>query len=362
MRVEVAVSITERHGQYYARWRSDEVRTGKDGQPVRKQYFEPTGVPIPPAGSSRDVVEAAEGLAMAAAAYMAELTGKNVPCAELQQIKLKEFALRSARASKECIREFVPLWLIDYATTKNEAGNVPQMNAVWTMANTWNKVLEALGPDRERHPSLIPPTRLQQIVDALPGKQERHAINVRFAFGYGVANGKVIKSQNPAEDLVVRSARSTPKIPFSQLSIQRGLNHMASLKDGDQWQLVTLCGVYTPMRFLTACRLRLRPHDFTRPQKPGPCAVLSTDRQEWQIEYYDTKGKKWETQLLDPVFVLWLKPYLAKHNLAPGDYLMPSLARLGRAPSQRWERIMEASGCQMQYAADVRVGHIPSGT
>jgi len=117
---------------------------------------------------------------------MWELTSERRPPAALQQVKLKEFALRSAKVDKHCLREFIPLWLIDYATSPTKKGGLPLVAAVWNMADTWDGVLEKLGPEREFHASSIESTKLQSIVDHLPGDQARHAVNVRCAYKYGV--------------------------------------------------------------------------------------------------------------------------------------------------------------------------------
>jgi hypothetical protein len=352
MKSRPAVSITPLYGQYYARWRSEELRINKHGKEVPKEYFEPTGVPVPEEGSPESDYEDAIRFATEVAEYMAELTSPRPPCAELQQTKLKAFAIKAAKASLDSIKNLVPSWLVDYATEKDGNGNCVKMCAVSTVVSTWHRVLEDLGHDRNLDPSVISTQRLQKIIDGLAGKQERHVINVRAAFNYGVKIRKVLKSQNPAEDLEIKYSESINRIPFPQLAIRRALSYMGKeLEDGDQWQLVTLCGPYTPMRFLTACRLKLMPEGYIRPDDvSGPFAVLDTSSAEWKIEFYDTKGKKWEVQILDNTFVLWLKPYVKKHQLKPGDYLFPNLAGLANAPSTRWQEIVEKSGYKMLYS------------
>jgi hypothetical protein len=104
------------------------------------------------------------------------------------------------------------------------------------------------------------------------------------------------------------------------------------------------------MRISTCCKLQLKPTNFVRPEMPRKCAFLDLSKTEWEIEFYDTKGGKWEIQILAPHFMMWLEPYILKHKLGPGDYVFPDFARLRLAPSREWERIMEESGCEMQYA------------
>lgn len=350
MIVKHTVTVEEKHGQYYARWRSDELITNKHGREVKKQHFEPTYVAVLPPGATKEELRANKQFAEDVGSYMAELVSKKRPAAELQQIKLKEFGLRSAkqRGADESIREFIPLFLIDYAHTEKD-GQLPLLMAITNMANTWHQILEELGDDAWLHPSAIPSLTLQDIVDRLPGKQERHVINLRCAYSYGVRHGAVLKGSNPAEDVVIRKVAKVSRLTFEQIAIQRGLHYMASLHNGDQWQLITLCGVYSAMRFITACRLQLMPADFVRPEKPRACSFLNTLK--WQIEYYDTKGKKWEVQLLDHKFKTWLIPYIKQHELVSGDFMFPDFARLRSAPSNRWQEIMERSGTKMHYSA-----------
>ena len=259
---------------------------------------------------------------------MWELTSERRPPAALQQVKLKEFALRSAKVDKHCIREFIPLWLIDYATSPTTKGGLPLVAAVWNMADTWDGVLEKLGPERELHASSIESTKLQSIVDHLPGDQARHAVNVRCAYKYGVKKGKILKGQNPADDIETKGVESFSRVPFTKETIQRGLLHMGTLLHGDQWQLLTLNGVYTPMRFITACRLQRKPKDFVRPETRRACAFLDTSNKDWRIEYFDTKGGQWETQILDESFVKWwLKPYIDKNGFAEGEYSISKLRK-----------------------------------
>ena len=351
MKVKIPVSIVPKCGQLYAHWRSDEIISTEKGKEVKKQYFEPTQVPLPPPGASDQDVKAAWKLARDAGEYMWELTSERRPPAALQQVKLKEFALRSAKVDKHCIREFIPLWLIDYATSPTKKGGLPLVAAVWNMADTWDGVLEKLGPERELHASSIESTKLQSIVDHLPGDQARHAVNVRCAYKYGVKKGKILKGQNPADDIETKGVESFSRVPFTKETIQRGLLHMGTLLHGDQWQLLTLNGVYTPMRFITACRLQRKPKDFVRPETRRACAFLDTSNKDWRIEYFDTKGGQWETQILDESFVKWwLKPYIDKNGFAEGEYLFPNFARHTHAPSLRWQDIMEASGCEMVYS------------
>ena len=63
MKVNTKVIITEKHGQYYARWRSDEIVTNENGNEKRREYFEPTYVAVPSPGSPAQVVERAKKLA-----------------------------------------------------------------------------------------------------------------------------------------------------------------------------------------------------------------------------------------------------------------------------------------------------------
>lgn len=349
MKSKSGITIEAKHGQYYARWRSAELVKNKHGEEVPKQYFEPTYVPLPGPDATKEEIAAKEEFAFSVAAYKASLTGKTPPSAALQTLKLREFALKTAETNEDpdSIKMFIPLFMIDYAYTEKE-GSTPKLGAVKNMVTTWNRILEALGPDRTKHPSVIPATTLQKIVDKLAGKQERHVVNLRCAYKYGVSKGYVLKGENPAADVVVHKAAKTPRIAFEQADLQRGLAYMHNIPDGDQWQLVTLAGIYTPMRFLTACRLRLIPTGFVRPERPRTCAVLDTKR--WHIEYFDTKSEKWEIQILDVKFINWLKPYLKKNKFAPGDFLFPALARKQAAPSERWQQIMERSGCTMQYS------------
>ena len=350
MKVNTKVIITEKHGQYYARWRSDEIVTNENGNEKRREYFEPTYVAVPSPGSPAQVVERAKKLARDASEYMAELVSPHRPSGELQQIKLAEFAVRSADIGKESIREFFPLYLIDYSLTPDKDGKLPLKDAVRTMRSTLHRVLDRLHGDRALHPSSIPTGRLQSIVDSLCGQQERHVINLRCAYRYGVEKGMVLKTLNPAEGLKAKSGSRIQRIPAEQAVIQRGLNYMANIKDGEQWRILTVTGVYTPMRIGTACKLQIKPANFVKPEKPRKCSFLDMSKHEWKIEFYDTKGGKWEIQILHPAYVSWLAPYILKHKLGPGDYVLPNFARLSNPPSVSWERIMEKSGYPMQYA------------
>ena len=63
MKVKIPVSIVPKCGQLYAHWRSDEIISTEKGKEVKKQYFEPTQVPLPPPGASDQDVKAAWKLA-----------------------------------------------------------------------------------------------------------------------------------------------------------------------------------------------------------------------------------------------------------------------------------------------------------
>jgi hypothetical protein len=350
MKVNTAVSLQEKHGQYYARWRSDEIVTTAKGEEKRKEYFEPTYVPIPDAGSSKEVVKAQKKLAQDAGEYMAALVSPQRPSAELQKIKLAEFTVRSSGMGKESIRGFFPLFLIDYSLAPDQNGKLPLRDAVRTMQSTLNRVLKELHGDRRLHPSAIPTHRLQNIVDKIGGKQERHVINLRCAYRYGVEKGMVLKSLDPSEDLKIKASTSSQRIPYEETVIQHALVYMLTINDGDMWRLATVTGVYTPMRMGTMCKLQIKPVDFVRPSNPRKCGFLDMSKPEWRIEFYDTKGKKWEIQILHAAYVAWLIPYIAKHKLGPGDYFFPALARRCNCASAQWQQIIEKSGYKMKYA------------
>lgn len=347
------ISIVAKHGQWYARWRGNEKVLNKNGKLVRKQYFEPTGVPVFPPGSDLGKIALSKSLAIKVALYLKELSGPNPPPAALQQTKLKEFALESAGLSDNSLKQFAPIFLIDYATKLNRHGELSRWNAVWTMANSWNLFLQGLEEDADKHPSLIDPSRLQTVVDDLPGKQARHAINIRAGFNHAVDKGWILEGHNPASRLKIKQEKVVSHLPYRQASIQWALKYMEGIPKGEQWQLLTLCGVYTPLRFATACVLKIRPLGFIRPEnQERGMAVL--DLIDWTIDYYDSKAHVWQIEIVSPVLRAWLEPYIAKHQLKPGDAVLPEFGHLHKGPSARWQKIMEDSGCQMQYAKTSR--------
>jgi hypothetical protein len=279
MIVKNSITLEPKHGQYYARWRSDELVVNKNGEEVEKQYFEPTYVPLPKEGASEEEVKAKMKFAEAVAEYMAELVSKKKPSAELQRIKLMEFARRSAEDSDEVqsIQEFIPLFLIEYAHEERH-GRLLSHQSVCSMAHTWDLFLKKLGRDRKLHPSIVSTAKLQSILDKLPGKDKKtHLFNLQYTYKYASRTGVVLKGMNPAEDVVIKENDQTSKHVLKQFGVQLGIHYMANIRNGDQWQRVTLCGVYTPMRFLTACRLQLMPPDFVKPEKPRACAFLNTN-------------------------------------------------------------------------------------
>jgi hypothetical protein len=344
---ENKVSLEEKHGQWYARWKSKDKHLNAEGKLVKDQYFEPTNVSVPLPHASDEKRQQAYDLAMNVGCYLRKLRSPNPPPIAVQQAKLKEFALESARLSEDSLKQFAPVYLIHYATTPNQYGHLPTCPAVWKMANSWNLILEGLGDDADLHPSLIPTARLQTVVDSLPGKQLRNAINLRAGFKYAVESGWILEGHDPAVRVKVYKHEVLSHRAYKQAAIQRALCYMEGIPNGDQWQLITLCGVYIPARFATSCRLMIRPVDFVHPQKPGKCAVL--DPNAWTVEYYDTKARKWVVQELAPAFVEWCEPYVKKHKLGLGDYVFPEFARLTKAPSERWQKIMEDSGAEMVY-------------
>jgi DNA-binding helix-hairpin-helix protein with protein kinase domain len=95
MKVKNAITLEAKHGQYYTRCLSNELVENRQGKKVRKQYFEPTYVPLPKKGASEKEVEATKKLAKEVAEYIAELLRKRRPSPELQR-KLMEFARRWA--------------------------------------------------------------------------------------------------------------------------------------------------------------------------------------------------------------------------------------------------------------------------
>ena len=346
------VSLEENHGQYYASWKSREKHLNKHGKMVPDEYNEPTHVAVPPADAPAEKKQRAYDLAMNVGCYLKSLRSPSPPPIAVQQTKLKEFALESARLSEDSLKQFAPLFLIHHATTPSRTGHLPTCPAVWKMASTWTLILEGLGADADLHPSLISTARLQAVADQLPGKQNRNAINLRAGFNYAVEVGVILEGHNPASRVKVRNHCVVSCVAYTQAAIQSALCYMATLPNGDQWQIITLCGVYLTARFKTSCRLQLRPVDYVRPDHPRTCALLNPN--DWTVEYYDTKAKKWVARELAATFVEWLEPYIRKHQLGAGDYLFPEFARLTKAPSERWQAIMEASGATMLYSPDGR--------
>ncbi len=356
MKGKRSVSLREKHGQYYAVWRS--VVIGENGEDEGKQHDEPTAVPLPPAGASKDIISDHVELAFDVGEYIRKLKSPRPPTFQEQQLKLKEFALRAAKLSGESLRDLVTAMLVNYAITPLEkTGAVPKASAIWKLIDTWDQVLTKLGDDRDSHPSLIDDTKLQQLLNGMSGDRVRHKTDIQMVYEYGLQNGKVLRGQNPAEFLTARSTDSFKRKAFPKEAIQRALDYMESLKNGDQWQIYTLLGVYTAMRMYTASIVKLVPKDWVRPEPSEmtqATAFLDTRKNEWAIEWFNTKARppKWvREEPLDHCFVeWWLKPYLEKHGFEPGEYILPALARCSIPPALQWQGIMEKSGYTMVFS------------
>lgn len=356
MKGKRSVSLREKHGQYYAVWRS--IVIGDNGEEIEKQHDEPTGVPLPPTGSSDEKISDHVELAFDVGEYIRKLKSPRLPTFQEQQLKLKEFALRAAKLDGESLRDLVTSMLVHYAITPLErTGAVPKEAAVWKIVDTWDQVLTKLGDDRDLHPSLIEETKLQQLLNRMTGDRVRHKIDIQVVYQFGLVNGKVLRGQNPAEFLAATPTESFKRKPIPKEAIQRGLDHMETLKNGDQWQILTLFGVYTAMRIHAACGVKLMPRKWVRPEIPEishTAAFLDTRGKDWAIEWFNTKARppKWEREEpLDHCFVeWWLKPYLNKHGFEPGEYILPAIARCSDFAPVQWQEIMEKSGYPMVFS------------
>jgi hypothetical protein len=143
--------------------------------------------------------------------YMAWLASPNPPQQVIQLQKLKEFALRTSDVSGDTLKTLIPRFLLAYASDpRPRTKEFAKSSAVWQMANSWNLILKELGETAKVHPCLIPACQLQEAVDHAPGKQERHAINLKVAYSWLEEQQHVLKGLNPA-DAHLRRPRASNK-------------------------------------------------------------------------------------------------------------------------------------------------------
>jgi hypothetical protein len=87
------LSLVQKHGQWYARWKSTQKHRDAKGKFVGRHWFAPTGVAVEPPDASSKKKQQAFDLAMKVSCHLKELTSHNALPITVQA-KLKTFALQ----------------------------------------------------------------------------------------------------------------------------------------------------------------------------------------------------------------------------------------------------------------------------